>query len=52
LAKKAADEAGSRIDESVLGLIIDGAFDEISKIITEYGIDAITRRKKTENDAG
>lgn len=49
LGKKAADEAGSKVVESVLGPVIDGALDGIGKAITEYGIDAMI--KKTQKKA-
>jgi hypothetical protein len=52
LGKKAADEAGSKVVENVLGPIIDGAFDGISKVFTEHGIDAIIKKTEREKGAG
>lgn len=46
LGKKAADEAGSKVVENVLGPVIDGAFDGIGKAITEYGIDTLLKKKQ------
>lgn len=50
LAKKVADEAGSRIVEDVFGPMIDGTFDGIGKALTKHGLDALI--KKTQSRRG
>lgn len=49
VGKKAADEAGSKIVEDVLGPLMDGFFDGFSKVITKYGLDAIIKKSNQEN---
>jgi hypothetical protein len=52
LGKKAADEAGSKVVENVLGPIIDGTVNGISKVITEYGINTIIQKERKDKSAG
>jgi len=46
LGKKAADEAGSKIVEGVLGPVIDGAFEGVSAAITKFGIEKLIDKPK------
>ncbi len=46
LAKKVADEAGSRVVEGVLSPLIDGAFDGIGKAVADYGLDVLVEAEQ------
>ena len=46
LAKKVADEAGSRVVEGVLSPLIDGAFDSVARAVSDYGLDALVTNRQ------
>lgn len=48
LAKKVADEAGSRIVEQVFGPLMDGAFEKIGKAIADAGLDTVIKKMQKE----
>ncbi len=51
LARKAADEAGSRVIEKVWGPIVDGAFDGLAKVIKDAGVVALIKEEQDKEHA-